>query len=303
VSDLEDYINAQIDGANSEPDEPADEPDEPDLAADEADEPPALLAGKYKDVQALEKAYKELESMLGQRKTQVDDDDDEEEYDEDDDFAEDVLTMPLPIGGEPQNEEQFWAWFTNRPQDAALWAVQNADRVGNEFVTNAIQAWASVDPTGHAMMIARAEAAAMREEMLALRAEMQQQMQPHQQRLQTEHLASITSAVTAKIPDQGDRTAAMQFISSNPLLMQAWNAAQTPQQYADLAVLAHNQLAYQHIQEQQAALQQPAAAQPRSRASTRTRQGTAPAPSGDADELAQIVNGANSMFRAGHVPR
>lgn len=306
MDDIEAYIDQQIAAAeNPADDAPAlDEPADDAAVEEAAPEAAPLIAGKFKTQDDLVNAYKELERQFHEsRQPQADAEDDADEYD--DDEYDDVLAMPLPLGGEPQSAEQFWGWFNQSPQDAALWAVQSADRVGPAFVKEALDGWAAVDPTGHATMVAQAQAweaqQRMQAEYEARLAAVEARMQPHDQRMQMEYAEVIRAAVANAVPD-ADLAATMQFINDTPMLKQAWNAtATTPQGAADVARFAHNQLAYQRIQEQQAALQQaaPVAGNGRTRAATRTRQGAAPAATPDSTLVSEIINGANAVVRSG----
>jgi len=294
MESIDRFIDDQIAGGGDdvEDEEFVEEPAAEAGADDEAPEAAPLLAGKYKDVDALVNAYKELERQFHEsRQPQADaeDDDAEEEWED-----EDVLAMPLPLGGEPQNDQQFWGWFNQSPQDAALWAVQNADRVGAQFVREAVDGWAAVDPTGHATMVAQAQVWEAQQRMQAAYEEriaaLEQRLTPHEQRLQADYVEVARAAVEARVPDQADRAAAMQMIKDTPMLLQAWNAAQTPQQMADVAGFAANQIAFQRMQTDAAQ------ASPQRRATTRTRQGSAPAPSAAGDEAAAIIAAANSAI-------
>lgn len=293
-----DYDDEQIDPDLEAGTEPADEDDAAAAAAD-------LIAGKFKTQDDLVKAYKELEKQFHASR-QPQPDAAEEDEDEFDDDVEDVVTMPLPIGGQPQNAEQFWAWFNDSPQDAATWAIQNANVVGPKLVNEAVQSWAAVDAVGFTTAVAQAQAAQIAQQINAQweqrYATLEQQLQPHQQRLEAEMIEASRSAIAAAIPDQADRTATMQLIKDTPMLAQAWASAATPDGYAEVATFAYNQLAYQRVRDQQAQIdqaQQPAQPAQRQRAATRTRQGAAPAPRSGSNEAADIVSGANELARGG----
>lgn len=256
----------------------------------EAEAEAPLILGKFRDQSALEKAYKELESKLGSRQP---DPTPQPENLDDDAWLEDVPTMPLPLGGEPQTEEEFYGWLGQQPEAAAMWAIQNNDRLQPEFVINAVNAWASIDPTSHATFVASAQVEQMRQEMEQMRAEMAQQLQPHQQQLQQQVVDTTRQMIAQAIPDEAQRLAAAERISTNPMLQQLAAQARTPAEAVEVARMAHNLNMAEAWQQQQAAV---AAGQPiqrtQQRAVTRTRQ--APARStADDDEGDAIVAAAN----------
>jgi len=179
--------------------------------------PDELILGKFKSVDDVVEAYKNLEShntQTNQRLSELEallmaDDEDEPQQ---------VQPWGTMFSGNPENEEQLVGWAERDPGAAAQWAMANAERIPKETVdglwdhwfeqkpTEAM-AWYTQQQTAHLQQQYEEELAALREQITPLR----------DQQTQTLFESSLES-LESQIPDLADYSQKIQdYIDNIPV--------------------------------------------------------------------------------------
>ena len=149
-------------------------------------EEPELILGKFKSPDDLAAAYKELEKKFHER--------DQEESD-DEEWIEDEPAPLLTFNrGEPETEDDLIEWASEDPTRAALWAVENRERITDETFNEVYRQWWQERPW-------EASAFQREQDMLMMQEYMAQQITPFQQQREEQMLEKANQALLQRIPD------------------------------------------------------------------------------------------------------
>jgi hypothetical protein len=207
LDDVEEYVSGEelisraVADANApEPEEVVEEVfDEQSFEEDSANEMDELILGKFKSSDDLAAAYKELERKFHEKQQAVE----EEEWDDD----------PAPLvtfsGGVPETEDDLVEWSADDPTAAALWAIENRNRVSEETFNEVYRSWWQERPW---------EAAAFQREqdMLMMQEYMAQQVQPFQSQHEQQMMERANQTLLERIPDIEEYAPKIQkFIEEN----------------------------------------------------------------------------------------
>lgn len=131
----DDILMDTIRAANADEDQVGDQTvEEPEQ--EEYYEEPQVLAGKYHSVEDLENAYKELERKFHESRQQP----------EPEPTLEPILQQPQYFGGEPSTEEELVQFAEQNPSNAAMWVLQNADRLPDDLANAVLEHWWTMKP-------------------------------------------------------------------------------------------------------------------------------------------------------------
>lgn len=131
----DDILMDTIRAANADEDQVDDQYVEEQVEEVEEYEEPQVFAGKYHSVEDLENAYKELERKFHESRQQPEPE-----------------TEPEPVfqqqyfGGEPTTEEELVQFAEQNPSNAAMWVLQNADRLPDDLANAVLEHWWTMKP-------------------------------------------------------------------------------------------------------------------------------------------------------------
>jgi len=134
VSD-DDILMDTIRAANADEDQVDDQHVEEQADEVEEHEEPQIFAGKYHSVDDLENAYKELERKFHESRQQP----------EPEPEPEPVFQQQY-FGGEPSTEEELVQFAEQNPSNAAMWVLQNADRLPDDLANAVLEHWWTMKP-------------------------------------------------------------------------------------------------------------------------------------------------------------
>lgn len=131
----DDILMDTIRAANADEDQVSDQTvEEPEQ--EEYDEKPQVFAGKYYSVEDLENAYKELERKFHESRQQP----------EPEPTPEPILQQPQYFGNEPSTEEELVQFAEQNPSNAAMWVLQNSDRLPDDLANAVLEHWWTMKP-------------------------------------------------------------------------------------------------------------------------------------------------------------
>lgn len=134
----EDILMDTIRAANADEDQLDDQTAEEEVEyqqeEEEAYEEPQVFAGKYNSIEDLENAYKELERKFHESRQQ------EQEPQQ---YAE---PQPQYFGGEPSTESELVALAEQDPTNAAMWVLNNVERLPDDLANAVIEHWWTMKP-------------------------------------------------------------------------------------------------------------------------------------------------------------
>ena len=165
------YADPSVPEAPGEPDtapepEPELEPVEPEPGLEpepEAEPGEALLAGKYKSVEELERAYADMQEVLGRQGSELNA---LRDVQQEMGLLREQLTQPARPSF---NSDEMSSYLLENPQQIPAAAQQGLDTGNWDLYRSAISAWNDVDPLGaydfHARVVSAADVNALRAEM------------------------------------------------------------------------------------------------------------------------------------------
>lgn len=186
---FEGTLSAPADAADTETTEPetAETVEAPvETVEGEQVEPEPLLAGKYKNVDELERAYEAAQQMLGRQGNELGQLRDE--------FTQlrEQITTPAPQTYDPVQVDDFLAENPHQIPQLAEQAIQTGDQV---MYNRAINAWRELDPMGatdfHTRKLIEAERLQMQQQLAPVQA--QQEAVQNAQQFQAAYESKIAS--------------------------------------------------------------------------------------------------------------
>lgn len=153
--------------------------------AEEVAAEPELILGKFKTPDDLAAAYRELEKKFHER---------EQEESDDDEWQEEPAPLLTFNRGEPETEDDLIEWASDDPTRAALWAVENRERITDETFNEVYRQWWQERPW-------EASAFQREQDMLMMQEYMSQQITPFQQQREEQMLEKANQALLQRIPD------------------------------------------------------------------------------------------------------
>lgn len=135
----EDILMETIRAANAD-EEIVDDQSVEEPAADTSEEyyeeeEPRVWAGKFNDPDALENAYLELQRKFHESRQPQD----EPQY-------EQQPEQPQYFGNEPSTEEELVSFAEQNPTNAAMWVMQNAERIPDDLANAVLEHWWTQKP-------------------------------------------------------------------------------------------------------------------------------------------------------------
>lgn len=193
IDEVEEYVSGEdlilqaVAAAHADEEEVvSDEPVEEEVVEEAEVQEDPLILGKFKSADDLADAYKELERAFHERNSGGPSEQEEEEDD------------PEPLmrfdGGIPETEDELIDWSAQDPTRAALWAIENQNRISDETFAEVYQNWWQDRPW---------EAAAFQREqdLMLMQQYMEQQIMPFQQQREQQMLEEANRALLQKVPD------------------------------------------------------------------------------------------------------
>lgn len=181
-----------------------------DSGADVVEEAPQeeLILGKFKSVDDMVEAYKNLEShstQTNQRLSEL-----EALLQEDDDDEEPVAAWGATFSGEPTNEEQLIGWAERDPGAAAQWAIANSNRVPEETVNGLWDHWFERKPTEAMAWYTQQQTQQIRQEYEAELDALREQVAPLRDAQTQTMFEGALGSLESQIPDLADYSGKIQ---------------------------------------------------------------------------------------------
>jgi len=193
-------------------DDPFETPDEAPVA-EEAPVADELILGKFKSVDDVVEAYKNLEShntQTNQRLSEL-----EALLMQDDEDESPVQPWGVSFNGEPENEEQLIGWAERDAGAAAQWAMANANRVPQETVNSLWEHWFETKPAEANAWYVQQQTQQIRQQYEDELAMLREQITPlRDQQTQTLFESSLES-LESQIPDLADYSDKIQAYIDN----------------------------------------------------------------------------------------
>jgi hypothetical protein len=181
-----------------------------------ADEQPVadeLILGKFKSVDDVVEAYKNLEShntQTNQRLSEL-----EALLMQDDEEEDAVQPWGMTFNGEPENEEQLIGWAERDAGAAAQWAMANANRIPSETVNSLWEHWFETKPAEANAWYVQQQTQQIRQQYENELATLREQITPlRDQQTQTLFESSLES-LESQIPDLADYSEKIQAYIDN----------------------------------------------------------------------------------------
>lgn len=186
-----------------------------DSGADVVEEAPQeeLILGKFKSVDDMVEAYKNLEShstQTNQRLSEL-----EALLQEDDDDEEPVAAWGATFSGEPTNEEQLIGWAERDPGAAAQWAIANSNRVPEETVNGLWDHWFERKPTEAMAWYTQQQTQQIRQEYEAELDALREQVAPLRDAQTQTMFEGALGSLESQIPDLADYSGKIQEYVDN----------------------------------------------------------------------------------------
>lgn len=204
--DVEEYVSGEdlIIRAVAEANAP--EPEETEQYAEVVEESsfeeePELILGKFKSSDDLADAYKELERKFHEKQQAI--------QEEEENWEEEEIPLVRFAGGIPETEDDLVEWSAEDPTAAALWAIENRNRVSEETFNEVYRAWWQERPW-------EASAFQREQDMLIMQEYMAQQVQPFQSQHEQQIMERANQTLLERIPDIEEYAPKVQkFIEEN----------------------------------------------------------------------------------------
>ena len=204
--DVEEYVSGEdlISRAVAEANAP--EPEETEQYAEVVEESsfeeePELILGKFKSSDDLADAYKELERKFHEKQQAI--------QEEEENWEEEEIPLVRFAGGIPETEDDLVEWSAEDPTAAALWAIENRNRVSEETFNEVYRAWWQERPW-------EASAFQREQDMLIMQEYMAQQVQPFQSQHEQQIMERANQTLLERIPDIEEYAPKVQkFIEEN----------------------------------------------------------------------------------------
>ena len=189
-----------------------------DSGADVVEEAPQeeLILGKFKSVDDMIEAYKNLEShstQTNQRLSELEallQDDDEED--------DSPAVWGATFNGEPENEEQLIGWAERDPGAAAQWAIANSNRVPEETVNGLWDHWFERKPTEAMAWYTQQQTQQIRQEYEAELEALREQVTPLRDAQTQTMFEGALGSLESQIPDLADYSGKIQeYIDNIPV--------------------------------------------------------------------------------------
>lgn len=186
-----------------------------DSGADVVEEAPQeeLILGKFKSVDDMVEAYKNLEShstQTNQRLSEL-----EALLQEEDDDEEPVAAWGATFSGEPTNEEQLIGWAERDPGAAAQWAIANSNRVPEETVNGLWDHWFERKPTEAMAWYTQQQTQQIRQEYEAELDALREQVAPLRDAQTQTMFEGALGSLESQIPDLADYSGKIQEYVDN----------------------------------------------------------------------------------------
>lgn len=186
-----------------------------DSGADVVEEAPQeeLILGKFKSVDDMVEAYKNLEShstQTNQRLSEL-----EALLQEEDDDEEPVAAWGATFSGEPTNEEQLIGWAERDPGAAAQWAIANSNRVPEETVNGLWDHWFERKPTEAMAWYTQQQTQQIRQEYEAELNALREQVAPLRDAQTQTMFEGALGSLESQIPDLADYSGKIQEYVDN----------------------------------------------------------------------------------------
>jgi len=187
-----------------------------DSGADVVEEAPQeeLILGKFKSVDDMVEAYKNLESHSTQTNQRLS----ELEallQEENDDDEEPVAAWGATFSGEPTNEEQLIGWAERDPGAAAQWAIANSNRVPEETVNGLWDHWFERKPTEAMAWYTQQQTQQIRQEYEAELEALREQVAPLRDAQTQTMFEGALGSLESQIPDLADYSGKIQEYVDN----------------------------------------------------------------------------------------
>lgn len=131
----DDILMDTIRAANADEDQVDDQYVEKPAEEVEEYEEPQVFAGKYNSVEDLESAYKELERKFHESRQQPEPE-----------VAPEPVFQQQYFGGEPSTEEELVQFAEQNPSNAAMWVLQNSERLPDDLANAVLEHWWTMKP-------------------------------------------------------------------------------------------------------------------------------------------------------------
>lgn len=129
----DDILMDTIRAANADEDQVDDQPE-----VEQYEEPePQVFAGKYHSIEDLEAGYKELERKFHEARQQQE----QQQYE-----PEPQVQQPQYFGNEPSTEEELVSFAEQNPTNAAMWVLENSDRLPDDLANAVLEHWWTMKP-------------------------------------------------------------------------------------------------------------------------------------------------------------
>jgi hypothetical protein len=175
--------------------------------------PDELILGKFKSVDDVVEAYKNLEShntQTNQRLSEL-----EALLMQDDEEEDAVQPWGMTFNGEPENEEQLIGWAERDAGAAAQWAMANANRIPSETVNSLWEHWFETKPAEANAWYVQQQTQQIRQQYENELATLREQITPlRDQQTQTLFESSLES-LESQIPDLADYSEKIQAYIDN----------------------------------------------------------------------------------------
>jgi hypothetical protein len=175
-----------------------------------------LILGKFKSVDDVVEAYKNLESHNTQTNQRLSELESLLMQDDEDDAP--VQPWGVSFNGDPENEEQLIGWAERDAGAAAQWAMANANRVPSETVNSLWEHWFETKPAEANAWYVQQQTQQIRQQYEDELATLREQITPlRDQQTQTLFESSLES-LESQIPDLADYSDKIQnYIDNIPV--------------------------------------------------------------------------------------
>lgn len=182
-----------------------------------ADEQPVadeLILGKFKSVDDVVEAYKNLEShntQANQRLSELE----ALLMQDDEDDPQQVQPWGMTFNGEPENEEQLIGWAERDAGAAAQWAMANANRVPSETVNSLWEHWFETKPAEANAWYVQQQTQQIRQQYEDELATLREQITPLRDQQTQSLFESSLESLESQIPDLADYSEKIQSYIDN----------------------------------------------------------------------------------------
>jgi len=175
--------------------------------------PEELILGKFKSVDDVVEAYKNLESHNTQTNQRLSELEALLMQDDEEDGA--VQPWGMTFNGEPENEEQLIGWAERDAGAAAQWAMANANRIPSETVNSLWEHWFETKPAEANAWYVQQQTQQIRQQYEDELASLREQITPLRDQQTQVLFESSLESLESQIPDLADYSGKIQAYIDN----------------------------------------------------------------------------------------